>query len=1450
MTRTPWSTLEHERKFAGFSGPFSGPNIGLAKFFARLSRLSHLACLLSALLCAPLAHSGSAPSSSAPAKPAAKPAAAAPVDRWAQLADPVFQYFSADRGLPNNIVTAVAQDGDGFIWAGTQSGIARWDGYRFRRYQSDDRDPGALSDNYVQTLFTDRKGQLWIGTIGSGLSRYDREHDNFINMPGAPIGSNRRTVNSITEDSAGGIWVGTEGGLYRLPPTPVAEPVLADEKGRPFPTSAIHRLLTARDGVLWVGTSDGLLRRDPASGAFTQIPLPPPLNKAAAIYSLYEAGDGRVFVGTRENGVYVVDSKTGAVQPLKVTGAGTMLTNEWVYAIAEPRPGQIWFSTYGNGIFILDDKGKSEGSGRVIRHEPTAIGTLADDTIWGMLIDRSGLLWVATTSGLVRHDPSQTAVLTLFGGLNRNNRISERHVQSIWPGTDERIWMGFASSGAGIIDHLRTGVTLLPAQADKPDTALPKARIQYGAVGPDGLVYMGTDSGLFVADAQGKAAHRIATPPRKTSTFITSLLWDASNLWIGGEGLWRFDLKSGRATQIGADGPEKLTDQRVLAIEPGPGKTFWIGTWNGLNLLDPVAHKVEHINPDPADPAALSSGVVGTLMTDHSGRLWIGTQGGINVMEKRDEQGRPRFHHIGTEHGLPNANISKIAEDGAGKIWASTDNGIVVIDPQNYAVRTLQQADGVAIPSYWNNAGMKTAAGEILFGGIGGMTVIRPAQLRDWRYSPPIAITDVHVNGKSLPPAAESLTITPDGNNFAIEFAALDYSAPDNNRFSYRLEGYDPDWIATDSNHRLATYTNLAPGDYRLRVRGTNRVGVWTEAERVLPIRVLPAWYQTWWFRLLLVTALAVGVYLLIRWRTQHLQQRQRELEAAAEALRASEQRYHRVVDNIGDALLVEDAAGKVVFANDRFLELFAMTRADLAAFKPEDYVAPEYREAVRARRQSRLSGEEVSDQFEFQGQRKDGTRMWLDARVSTLTQDGAISGVQSLIRDISAEKQAQKLIWQHANFDELTGLPNRRMFRDRLEQALRDAKRDVTSLAVLMVDLDHFKEINDTLGHDKGDLLLIQAGHRIGECLRESDLVARLGGDEFAIMLTDQNAIAKAEQIAHTILAALAKPISLFAQQAFVTASIGIVLYPEDADEIDELLKHVDQALYAAKGAGRNRTRFFTRNLQDAAQHRMLLTNDLRTALKSRQLSVHFQPIVHFPSGRIRKAEALIRWQHPTRGTINPADFIPAAEASGIITEIGNLVFAESARWVKRWRDRFDPDFQISINQSPREFQLESARYLQWIEHLRNIDLPGESIVVEITEGLFLEASADVSEKLQALRATGMRVAMDDFGTGYSSLLYLKKFAIDYLKIDQSFVGNIAHEADDMALSEAIIVMAHKLGLEVIAEGVETAPQHRLLKDVGCDYGQGFLFAKPMAGEELDALLQTELRKQQAAGE
>jgi diguanylate cyclase (GGDEF)-like protein len=453
------------------------------------------------------------------------------------------------------------------------------------------------------------------------------------------------------------------------------------------------------------------------------------------------------------------------------------------------------------------------------------------------------------------------------------------------------------------------------------------------------------------------------------------------------------------------------------------------------------------------------------------------------------------------------------------------------------------------------------------------------------------------------------------------------------------------------------------------------------------------------------------------------------------------------------------------------------------------------------------------------------------------------IAALQQQAHALNHEVHDRQMVEQalrEVNIDRLTGLANRNVFQDRLEIDIKKAQRSGLPLALLFIDLDHFKEINDTRGHDAGDQLLKAVGQRLQGHVRESDTVARLGGDEFTITLAELHEVDSVTDIAQKICDDLARPFMVGDELAYISASIGITVYPRDAGNGGELLRNADQAMYRSKERGRNRFTYFKSSMQDAAQNRMSLSNELRRAVENGQLEVYYQPIVDMSTGKIRKAEALVRWRLPERGEISPVEFIPIAEHTGLISSIGNWVYEQALAKARDWRSR-EPQLTINVNVSPVQFyEGNGENCRRW---LTDAVATGASPAVpemglEITEGLLLASDAEVLKQLLAFQQAGIKISLDDFGTGYSSLSYLRKFALDFLKIDKSFVYNLEYDAANVALCEAIIVMAHKLGLRVVAEGVETRQQAVLLREAGCDFAQGFLFGHALPAEEFAALL------------
>ena len=582
----------------------------------------------------------------------------------------------------------------------------------------------------------------------------------------------------------------------------------------------------------------------------------------------------------------------------------------------------------------------------------------------------------------------------------------------------------------------------------------------------------------------------------------------------------------------------------------------------------------------------------------------------------------------------------------------------------------------------------------------------------------------------------------------------------------------------------------------------------------------------------------AVLTYFLDQQRltAERFEQLSGELSRSNTRLGQEQEFQSDIINSLAGIFYMLDHHGRFVRWNRELEKVSGYSAEELGRMQALDFFGEEEKALVADRMAEVFEQGEASVEASLVS--KDGRRLpfYFTGRRTGINGEFYLVGVGI---DIAERKRAEEIMYRLAHFDALTGLPNRTLFFDRLTQEIRKSNRSGHTLTLFYIDLDQFKEVNDTLGHHIGDALLMDAARRIRACVRDSDTVARLGGDEFTVILSEMSDPVRIERVAQDIIKALTEPFKVGGESLYLSASIGITLYPSDADNAESLLKNADQAMYVAKAEGRNRYSYFTRRLQEKALARSQLVKDMRMAIAAGQFRVHFQPIVELSTGLVCKAEALIRWQHPERGMVSPAEFIPLAEETGLINEIGDWVFREAMRWTKRWNELCQRGFQVSVNKSPVQF-LSDIQQDAWLGYLGELGLSGQCVTIEITEGLLLNASAGITDKLLKFRDAGIQVSIDDFGTGYSALSYLKKFDIDYLKIDQSFVRNLVNDASDRALSEAIIVMAHKLGLKVIAEGVETKEQRDLLAAAGCDYGQGYLFARAVPPEELEQMLRS----------
>jgi diguanylate cyclase (GGDEF)-like protein/PAS domain S-box-containing protein len=563
------------------------------------------------------------------------------------------------------------------------------------------------------------------------------------------------------------------------------------------------------------------------------------------------------------------------------------------------------------------------------------------------------------------------------------------------------------------------------------------------------------------------------------------------------------------------------------------------------------------------------------------------------------------------------------------------------------------------------------------------------------------------------------------------------------------------------------------------------------------------------------------------------------DLKNAQSALRQSEERFRTIFDSVSDLILVRDfETGAIVEVNHRACEMLGYTREELLNLKvgalsenESPYTGPNFwSEMLKAQ-----SG--TPQTFDWRVKTKDGRLLWVE--VSLRRADfGGRSFLLSTAREISRRKEAEGQLMRMAQFDLLTGLANRGVFVAEVARAIERARRGERSFAVLYLDLDHFKDVNDTLGHPIGDRLLQSVADRLQVNVRATDTLARFGGDEFALLMADIGDPTDAGVLADKLLQIMAEPFLLDGNQIQSGVSIGVATYEVDAGDAEALLAHADVALYRAKSDGRHTYRFFTAAMDAEVRQRVTLTSELHAGIAAGQLFLAYQPQVDMETSRLVGLEALVRWNHPTRGVLLPDEFLPTAERSGLIVMLGNWVLRSACRQAQQWLENGVALPPVAINVSALQFKAPRELEKEIDTVLADTGLRPGLLEIEMTETALMGTSSGHDNVVERLRARGLRIAIDDFGTGYSSLLYLRRFPVDRIKIAQEFVKDIGIEPNDTAIVKAAIGLARELGIGVLAEGVETADQLRLLHEWGCRQAQGFYFAAPTSAEEVLPLL------------
>ncbi len=1233
-------------------------------------------------------------------------------------------FSSLDSGtlLSNNTVNEISQDNRGFIWVATSDGLSKYNGRDSQSFKFTIGKNLQLNSNFIRTVFRDSEDRLWIGRDG-GLSLYLPELNSFMDFNSNSHNELLENIDvvSIVEGPDKSLWLGTSrNGLFNYNPSlDLFYNYSVDTSGLKLTSNRISDITFDQDGTMYVATYDGGINyKLKGESSFKHITTSSELSiPTNGIRTIITTKSGDIWLGTEDKGAILINKK---IDKTKYFGPSAhdpySFCDNLVNDILQDSNGNVWFAT-NNGLCKYNSNDSNFTQYRTEKNK-----TLLSNQVLSLFEDEGGVIWMGSMNGINYWNAATRAFKHISSATSPHMQNDD--ILSFSEAQNGDFFIGSLEGGISKYDSNKNKITPYYLYADKTSPE-PKA-ISSLLLAKENTLWVGTyDAGIFKKDLNTGSVVNFNTKNTQklnnpiSSDAITNLV-ELSNHKVlvstYGGGLNIFDEDRGLTYFTLSDG---LSSNYVMDVVEDNEGNIWAGTMSdGLNKVNLATGEVQIFKIDKENPHTIkSNSILGLLDTEDY--LWMATKdAGVARLDKAKlKEGKVEFLHIGSEQGLASSFTYGVLEDENGRIWISHSKGLSRLNPVSLYSVNFNTSHGLQGNDFHSGSFFKSKSGRMFFGGPNGFNTFMPSDVTLNTYKPPVQLTKFSQSNSETPIHAlfnknGELVLEHDETVIDFEFAALDYTKPELNKYKYKMEGLSDIWLDLGTNNHIS-FSSLPDGFYKLKVKGSNNSGVWSD-EVTIPIRVLPPLWRTWYAYLFYF--LAAGALFLILVRQQ---------------------------------------------------------------------------------------------QIKIQHQ-------------------------------LANERKLHKL----AYFDSLTGLPNRQSFYESMERFLSLAKRGNYKAGVMFIDLDRFKRINDTLGHNFGDKVLMQVAERLRQSVRNSDFVgrnyevksfkneiARLGGDEFTVFLSHLDNADETANVTQRIIDSISQPITVDGYEVSVTPSIGIAMYPENGTSVQELMKHADVAMYQAKEGGRRTFKYYSNSLNDRALERLQLEEYMRAALQNDEFELYYQPQVDLKTNEITKAEALLRWTHPELGFVSPADFIPIAEESGIIIELGDWILQEACFQAREWHEA-GLDIRVSVNVSSVQFKQTNL-----VDNVKNAlelsELPKHLLELELTESAVMSDVEDNIGRLQMFKDMGIRIAVDDFGTGYSSLSYLKKFPIDTLKIDRSFIMDIDTNENDAAIVKAIMLLADTMQLNVVAEGVETLEQLRIIDNYGAQYIQGYFFSRPLPPAE-----------------
>ena len=1347
----------------------------------------------------------------------------------------VLVHPDANQALQQKTVLQIHEDKLGFLWLVTQGALHRFDGHDLLSLPQPDQTGAALrlGNSPVVAVTSGPDGMIWIATIGEGFIQFDPDSGLFRSAEdlGLTLTGNSRRVQAIAVTEQGVYWLCPDGLMHWKPnqakPTHIANP-LGGERFDGIWFAAGQLWLAAEKNLMWLDAQNRpQVIADKMINGWTTAVIANPDGAVMAFGSYgvaIQSHQGAPFTRmVLHHPAWSVDAPDGQAPAV-------------LQALVEP-DGTLWAVAPSVGVLQRPPDG-SEIVHPADSHDPTG---LPEKDILSVSRDRAGRVWFGTLAHGFFYRAEGHQWLSVVREPGNTPEQPLNNIFALLPDEKGGLWLGAESSGlryldreGRIVDHndplRRAGMAVRRGQ--------PAERIHVRSLLVDGdNLLVGHARGLWRYSPSRQQAEQVLSEFLSHSNPFQSAVRSLKRRHNGdvliasdsaGLLLWS---STGTVQHYYTDGEGQyhLPTNRVLDVLEDRQQQVWLATDSGL-------FRFRDNNPAQMVAADIPSDFINTLYEAPDGDLWIGTFGGV-VRLQNVTTAQPIATAFSIRDGLRDNVIYAIRSDRRGDLWASTNRGLVRLRPNESRWQYYDRLDGLSDDEFNLNAAAILPDGRLAFGGLSGVSIIDPDREPRVAVDMPLVVTAMQrAHNDQQPNWARHLaplSLQADASQLLLRVAAPGAAQLHQQHFFYRLDG-DQRWLAL-GNKRELSLVGMAPGLRTLEMAWSHGNSPQSPTLTVT-IDVVPAWWQRSSVRTLAV--LLVLLVVASRWWTH--QKRLEERLRNEQALRASDERLRLALWGTGDALWDWNLqTGRVERTGLANLLGYPEEEIESTLYWRDKLTHPEDAEATTTSLQHHLDGQTPYYEAQYRLRSAKGDWLWVLDRgqIVERNKQGLPLRMAGTMRDISDRRRRDDELQYLANYDSLTELPNRTLFQDRLQHALTFAARRDHQVALLFIDLDRFKSVNDSYGHRTGDALLRSVATRLRGSVRDEDTVARLGGDEFTIILEGVTQMQAVSRVVDSLQQAFALPFETGEQSLLISPSIGISVFPSDADCAEKLINHADMAMYSAKESGRNTVRYFEAYMNAAAQRRAAISLALRKAEAAGELALHYQPRMDLKSQRITGFEALMRWTSDSLGPVTPTEFIPIAEEFGLIARMGEWALASVYQQLTLWQDTELANLPVAVNVSIRQL-MDDSFFDRVKAAQQELQLPESLLQIEVTETLMMENTGQVVATLQKLRDSGIAICIDDFGTGYSSLGHLRRLPIDGLKIDKSFVNNVVSNNDDAVIVATIIAMAHALHLTVVAEGVETEAQLKHLRDQGCEEIQGYWLARPMPAEQCEAFL------------